>query len=459
MVAATSDPNPLVAGKGLQALREAGLEVRSGILETEARRLNEAYFKYIVARQPFVTVKAAMSLDGKIAARSGDSQWITGPESRNLVQQLRMENDAVLVGIGTVLADDPMLTVRMPGVDKKPLRVVADSSLRIPLGSQLVQTAQDYPTAVAGVQGQCPASKREMLIERGVAVWELPAVDGQVDTRALLLEMGSREVVGLLLEGGSLLNASFLQARAIDKYIFFVAPRIIGGSSAPGPFGSSGGGDPGRGAVSDGAGVPSSWRRPDDHRIPGTETGGPNTGPAMRGRRDRLVTQMLAEPEGVSAIFTGIVEETGLIRGLASGQSSASLTVEAARVLDGLRLGDSIAVNGACLTVTGFSASTFTVDVMPETLLKSNLGRLQAGSRVNLERALAMGARLGGHLVAGHVDATGAILSLQDHGIATEMWVAVPDELEQYLIPQGSVALDGVSLTIAALKTGALMAC
>ena len=116
-------------------------------------------------------------------------------------------------------------------------------------------------------------------------------------------------------------------------------------------------------------------------------------------------------------MFTGIVEETGLIRSLASGQSSAALTVEAARVLDGIRLGDSIAVNGACLTVTGFSAGSFTVDVMYETLRKTNLGRLQAGSRVNLERALALGDRLGGHLVAGHVDAAGVILSLQDRGL------------------------------------------
>jgi riboflavin synthase len=156
-------------------------------------------------------------------------------------------------------------------------------------------------------------------------------------------------------------------------------------------------------------------------------------------------------------VFTGIVEEVGLIRSLVSGQSSAALTVDAARVLDGIRLGDSIAVNGVCLTVTGFGAKTFTVDVMHETLAKTSLARLQAGSRVNLERALTLGGRLGGHLVTGHVDVAGAILSLQDKGIATEMWVAVPEELDQYLIPQGSVALDGVSLTIADLKKGALM--
>jgi diaminohydroxyphosphoribosylaminopyrimidine deaminase/5-amino-6-(5-phosphoribosylamino)uracil reductase len=240
VVAATPDPNPLMAGNGLQALQQAGLEVRSGVLDAEARRLNEAFFKYIVARQPFVTLKAGMSLDGKIATRSGDSKWITGPESRNLAQHVRAENDAVLVGIGTVLADDPLLTVRLPGAEKKPLRVVADSSLRIPLESQLVQTARDYPAAVAVVEGQCPPGKKEMLMERGVEVWELPGVDGLVDIQALLREMGRRELVSLLLEGGSLLNANFLKARAVDKFIFFVAPGIIGGNGAPGPFGGAG---------------------------------------------------------------------------------------------------------------------------------------------------------------------------------------------------------------------------
>jgi diaminohydroxyphosphoribosylaminopyrimidine deaminase/5-amino-6-(5-phosphoribosylamino)uracil reductase len=151
-----------------------------------------------------------------------------------------MENDAVLVGIGTVLADDPLLTVRLPDAEKKPLRVIADSSLRIPLESRLVQTARDYPAIVAAVEGRCPPGKKEMLLERGVEVWELPGVESLVDIQALLQELGSREVVGLLLEGGSLLNTSFLKARAIDKFIFFVAPMVIGGSNAPGPFGGAG---------------------------------------------------------------------------------------------------------------------------------------------------------------------------------------------------------------------------
>lgn len=151
------------------------------------------------------------------------------------------------------------------------------------------------------------------------------------------------------------------------------------------------------------------------------------------------------------------MEEIGRVRSLTRGRDSVSLQIEAARVLGDAGTGDSIAVNGACLTVTGMAGGVFTADVMNETLAKTNLGLLRPGSPVNLERALALGGRLGGHLVAGHVDATGAILSLQSRGIATEMWVAVPGELERLMIPRGSVALDGVSLTIASLKAGAMM--
>lgn len=151
------------------------------------------------------------------------------------------------------------------------------------------------------------------------------------------------------------------------------------------------------------------------------------------------------------------MEEIGQVKNITSGRDSALLQIEAERALSDARPGDSIAVNGACLTVTGIAGGAFTADVMNETLAKTNLGLLRPGSPVNLERALSFGGRLGGHLVAGHVDATGAILSLQSRGIATEMWVAVPGELERLMIPQGSVALDGVSLTIASLKAGALM--
>jgi diaminohydroxyphosphoribosylaminopyrimidine deaminase/5-amino-6-(5-phosphoribosylamino)uracil reductase len=241
VVVAVSDPNPLVEGKGVQALRQAGIEVETGVLETEARRLNEAWFKYIATGRPFVTLKAAMSLDGKIATAGGESRWITGPEARDEVQQLRLASDAILTGIGTVLADDPLLTVRLPGADRRPLRVIADSRLRIPLASQVVQTAREYPTVVAGAEGQFPSEKKALLTERGVEVWEVPAAEeGRLDIGALLMALGKREIVSLLLEGGGGLNAGALAARVVDKFIFFIAPKIIGGMAAPGPFGGEG---------------------------------------------------------------------------------------------------------------------------------------------------------------------------------------------------------------------------
>jgi len=156
-------------------------------------------------------------------------------------------------------------------------------------------------------------------------------------------------------------------------------------------------------------------------------------------------------------LFTGLVEEIGIVRSLVKGELSAFLTLEARKVLDGLQEGDSIAVNGACLTVTGLTSTSLTVDVMAETLSKTNLALLSPGAGVNLERALKIGGRMGGHFVTGHVDATGVILSSRVRGIATDVWIKASPELEEFIVPQGSIALDGVSLTVADLKPGAFM--
>lgn len=240
VVVACEDPNPLVAGKGIEILRQAGITVDVGVLREEARRLNEVFFKYITTGRPFVTLKAAMSLDGKIATFTGDSKWITGEQARQYAHQMRAEHDAVMVGIGTVLADDPLLTVRLPGEDRRPLRVIVDSRLRIPLESRIVLTAKEFPTVVAAVRHEGNQGKKKSLEERGVEVWELPADRGRVDLKALLSELGKREVTSVLLEGGATLNASALEAGVVDKFVFFIAPKIIGGSRAPGPVGGNG---------------------------------------------------------------------------------------------------------------------------------------------------------------------------------------------------------------------------
>lgn len=240
VVVATGDPNPLVAGKGIRVLQEAGIDVDVGVREAEARRLNEVFFKYIVNERPFVTLKAAMSLDGKIATRRGDSKWITGEKARAFGHRLRAENDATVVGIGTVLADDPLLTVRLAGEEKNKLRLCVDSRLRIPLDAQLVRTAREVPVVVATLKDRSNTEKQKRLIALGVEIWELPSRNGRVDLDCLMTELGRRGVLSVLLEGGATLNASALAAKIIDKFIFILAPKVIGGREAPGAFGGSG---------------------------------------------------------------------------------------------------------------------------------------------------------------------------------------------------------------------------
>jgi diaminohydroxyphosphoribosylaminopyrimidine deaminase/5-amino-6-(5-phosphoribosylamino)uracil reductase len=204
--------------------------------------LNAPFCKFITRKRPFVTLKAAASLDGKVATRSGDSRWISSETSRNYVHRLRQAVDAVAVGIGTVLKDDPLLTARLPGRKKtrQPLRIVVDSRLRIPLHSQLVRTAGQYPTLVA-ITPEAPLSRRQRLAAANVEVAVIPKdARGHVSLRGLMKELARRGVVSLLLEGGSTLNASALKERVVDRLLFFLAPKIIGGQRAPGVIGGDG---------------------------------------------------------------------------------------------------------------------------------------------------------------------------------------------------------------------------
>lgn len=240
VVVAMRDPNPQVDGGGLSRLERAGLEVSVGVCEAEAWRLNEAFAKYITTRRPFVTSKSAITLDGKIATRSGASRWITGAAARGAGHQLRHANDAVLVGIGTVLQDDPQLTTRLPQQrGANPLRVVVDSTLRLPPTAQVADVATDRRTLIATTT-QAADAKARVLQERGVEVMRLPACgDERVSLDALCAALGERGVASVLLEGGAALTAALLRQRLIDKMVLFVAPKIIGGDgiSVFGPCG------------------------------------------------------------------------------------------------------------------------------------------------------------------------------------------------------------------------------
>ncbi|MCI5704746.1 MAG: bifunctional diaminohydroxyphosphoribosylaminopyrimidine deaminase/5-amino-6-(5-phosphoribosylamino)uracil reductase RibD [Pseudoflavonifractor sp.] len=240
----SDDPNPLAAGKGLEILRSKGVEVKTGILKEECDGLNQVFFHFIRTGTPYVVMKYAMTLDGKIAAYTGKSQWITGKDARSRVHQERHRLRGILVGVGTVLADDPMLNCRMEG-GRDPVRIVCDTHLRTPADSRLVKSAGRIETILATCCTD-PARQRPYL-EAGCRVWQLPAVQGRVNLSALMQRLGQAEIDSVLLEGGAELNWSMLEAGLVQKVQVYLAPKLLGGLTARSPIGGQGVPEPGRG--------------------------------------------------------------------------------------------------------------------------------------------------------------------------------------------------------------------
>lgn len=233
VVIASSDPNPKVSGRGIARLREEGIDVTVGILEQQSHQMNEKFNKYITTRLPFVTLKTASTLDGKIASRTGDSRWVTGAEAREQVHTLRHQHEAIMVGIGTVLADDPILNTRasVPALD--PVRIIVDSQLRLPLDARVV-TDQSARTIVL-TSSEADGERRQALEALGIEV--ISCGGGKlVDLSDGMKKLGEREIGSILLEGGGRLNGSMLAAGLIDKIVLYYAAKIIGGTEAPGTF-------------------------------------------------------------------------------------------------------------------------------------------------------------------------------------------------------------------------------
>lgn len=239
VIAATQDNDPRVGGKGLAILRDSGMAVSVGLLEPEARESNAAFFHFHATHTPFVTLKTAMTLDGKIATRTGHSQWITGARARQYVHKLRAQSGAVMVGIGTLLADDAQLTARTTGTPfpRQPLRIVVDSYLRTPPAAAVVQQASpDTPLLIATTQS-AEAERETKLCCPGVEILRLPSTSaGRVDLEALMRVLAEREIISVMVEGGGELNASLLQAGLAHNALFFIAPKLIGGRDAPTPI-------------------------------------------------------------------------------------------------------------------------------------------------------------------------------------------------------------------------------
>ena len=244
VVSGCKDPNPLVGGKGIRLLRDHGVEVTEGVLEEECRALNRVFFHFIRTKRPYVTMKYAMTMDGKIAAFTGASRWITGEEARAHVHLQRSRNRGIMAGIGTVLADDPLLTCRMDG-GQNPVRIICDSHLRLPLDSRIATTAGDVPTILAVCSEPMQPSGTDRAdtleerikpyLEKGCRVLTLPERDGHIDLEQLMDALGREGIDSILLEGGGTLNWSMLKAGLVRRLQLYLAPMILGGETAKTP--------------------------------------------------------------------------------------------------------------------------------------------------------------------------------------------------------------------------------
>lgn len=233
VVVGSGDPNPLVSGKGIRILREHGIEVTEHVLKEECDCLNEVFFHYIRTKRPFVVMKYAMTMDGKIAAYTGRSKWITGEEARRHVQEQRHRYTAIMAGVGTVLADDPMLTCRLPHT-KNPIRIICDTHLRTPLTSKLADTAGQIPTILATCSGD--REKQKAYEDAGIRILCTEEREGHVDLNRLMKELGEEEHIdSILLEGGGTLNWAALESGIVQKVQAYIAPKLFGGQDAKTP--------------------------------------------------------------------------------------------------------------------------------------------------------------------------------------------------------------------------------
>lgn len=241
VVVGMNDPNPDVTGGGCKFLKENGVSVTSGVLETECRQLNEAFLKFVTSKRPFVIVKSALTIDGWTATATGNSKWITNEKSRQFVHRLRDQVDAVMVGVGTVVADDPLLTTRLKrGRGKDPLRVVVDTHLRIPLNAKIMNH-DSYAKTLIAVGPDVTPKDRKLFQKKDISMLVCPVKDGRIELRALMELLAGMSVTSLLVEGGASVIGSMLRERLIDKFCIFKANKIFGGdngfpmAAGPGP--------------------------------------------------------------------------------------------------------------------------------------------------------------------------------------------------------------------------------
>ncbi len=446
VVIASDDPSEKAAGRGPGILRDGGVEVEfaAGEEASAARLLNQPFRKHARTGLPLVTLKLAMSLDGQTTTQPGDSPWISSEQSRNLVHQWRTESDSIAAGINTVLTDNPLLTARpqasgapypryegkkRTGTDpRQPLRVVFDRRARLPLDSQLLQTLDQSPVLVV----VAPQADASALRNAGA---EVLVADG---IEAALADLGRRGITSLFLEGGRTLAAAFQAADQLDEARTFIAPTLLGTGPSAARAGCAVGGPAPEDALATGRGGGPLRRQARAPRRP-----------VPRSRTDRRRCPDHGQIQGV-VMFTGLIEDIGKIESLESGEDGARVRI-ATRLAAEIATGDSVAVNGVCLTATAVDADSFETEAMNQTLTVTALGGLADGDRVNLELAMKASDRLGGHIVQGHADGVATVASIEDDGFARRLRVGLAPELIRYVVEKGSITLNGVSLTVADL--------
>lgn len=241
VVIATLDPNPLVAGKGVEILRKKGIEVVVGVMEEEALKINEAFIKYISTKMPFCILKTAMTLDGKIATHTGESKWITNEKSREYVHEIRNKVTGIMVGVDTVIQDNPSLTTRLTNKEgNDPIRIIVDSTLRVPLEAKVLKMNSGKRTIIATTERADDSKLKELKKYQNVQVVVMPSKDLRVDLTYLMKWLGEQNIDSILVEGGSTLNFSMIEDGLIDKVVSFIAPKILGGDQAKTPIGGRG---------------------------------------------------------------------------------------------------------------------------------------------------------------------------------------------------------------------------
>jgi diaminohydroxyphosphoribosylaminopyrimidine deaminase / 5-amino-6-(5-phosphoribosylamino)uracil reductase len=427
VVVGIEDPDLRVSGAGIARMRAAGIAVDVGVLRDECALMNIGHIRRVTQSRPFVQVKIAVGSDGLVPrGEAGKPAWITGPDARAHGHLMRAEADAILVGIGTVLADDPLLDCRLPGLEhRSPLRIVLDSAFRLPRDSQLWRTAGDRPlmvfTSVETARQHLDLKPGGPVEVVGIAT---NASGAGLDLNQVMHVLAGRGITRLLVEGGPTVAGAFIAAGLADECVVFRATVPVGQERGVPAFGADN-----LSIVTAHTG----WRRRQQ------QSAGPDT----------VETYV---PQGPKPMFTGLISDIGVIVGRDLNAQGARFTIRTAYAAASIKLGASICCDGCCLTATDVKlegqGTVFSVDVSNESLSKTTIGGWQPGHAINLERSLRAGDELGGHMVSGHVDGVATIVEVTDDGNSRRFTFEVPAALARYIAPKGSITLDGTSLTI-----------